>query len=83
MTQNSGQVKSILDPSFRYTPSSATDLRKTFAKIRRERRMEERAKARAVGAVLEEPAAVSRPDAGAEDESASKLYVVKNSVPWN
>jgi len=32
------QVKSILDPSFRYTPSFETDLRKTFARIRRDRR---------------------------------------------
>jgi hypothetical protein len=31
-----GRVKSILDRSFRYTPSSMTDLRKTFAKVRRE-----------------------------------------------
>ena len=29
-------MKSILDPSFRYTPSTATDVRKTFARIRRE-----------------------------------------------
>jgi hypothetical protein len=29
-------MKSILDPSFRYTPSVSTDLRKSFAKIRRE-----------------------------------------------
>lgn len=29
-------MKSILDSSFRYTPSDQTDLRKTFAKIRRE-----------------------------------------------
>ena len=29
-------MKSILDPTFRYTPSSATDLRKTFARVRRE-----------------------------------------------
>lgn len=29
-------MKSILDPSFRYTPSGATDLRKTFARVRRE-----------------------------------------------
>ena len=27
-------MKSILDPSFRYTPSAQTDLRKTFARIR-------------------------------------------------
>ena len=29
-------MKSILDPSFRYVPSASTDLRKTFARIRRE-----------------------------------------------
>ena len=28
-------MKSILDPTFRYTPSHATDLRKTFARARR------------------------------------------------
>jgi hypothetical protein len=33
-----GQVKSILDPSFRYTASFNTDLRKTFARIRRDHR---------------------------------------------
>ncbi len=31
-------MKSILDPSFRYTKSIDTDLRKTFAKVRRELR---------------------------------------------
>jgi hypothetical protein len=31
-------MKSILDRSFRYTPSAQTDLRKTFARIRREQR---------------------------------------------
>jgi len=29
-------MKSILDPSFRYTKSGDTDLRKTFARVRRE-----------------------------------------------
>ena len=29
-------MKSILDPSFRYTRSVETDLRKTFARVRRE-----------------------------------------------
>jgi hypothetical protein len=32
-------VKSILDRSFRYTPSAHTDLRKTFARVRREQRV--------------------------------------------
>ena len=31
-------MKSILDSSFRYTPSFDTDLEKTFARIRRELR---------------------------------------------
>lgn len=31
-------MKSILDPTFRYTPSIHTDLRKTFARIKREAR---------------------------------------------
>jgi hypothetical protein len=31
-------MKSILDPSFRYTSSVETDLRKTFARMRRELR---------------------------------------------
>lgn len=29
-------MKSILDPSFRYTPSFNTDLQETFARIRRD-----------------------------------------------
>jgi len=31
-------MKSILNPSFRYVPSHATNLRKTFERIRRERK---------------------------------------------
>ena len=36
-------MKSILDESFRYTKSIDTDLRKTFARIRREQREQARA----------------------------------------
>ena len=36
-------MKSILDGSFRYTKSVDTDLRKTFARIRREQRQQARA----------------------------------------
>lgn len=32
-------MKSILDRSFKYTSSSNTDLRKKFAKLRREQRL--------------------------------------------
>jgi len=38
-------MKSILDPSFKYTRSSDTDLRKTFARIRRERSKQQRQQA--------------------------------------
>lgn len=34
-------MKSILDPSFNYTNSANTDLRKTFARIRREQRKQQ------------------------------------------
>jgi hypothetical protein len=39
-------MKSILDPTFRYTSSANTDLRKTFARIRREARRQAPAAAR-------------------------------------
>ena len=35
-------MKSILDPTFRYVPSVQTDLRKTFARVRREQRTNDR-----------------------------------------
>jgi hypothetical protein len=34
-------MRSILDRSFRYVPSMQTDLRKTFARIRRERQLKQ------------------------------------------
>jgi len=40
-------MKSILDPEFRYTPSVETDLRKTFARVRREQRRKQDAYAHA------------------------------------
>lgn len=40
-------MKSILDPTFRYTPSVQTDIRKTFARVKRERRQQEEAEAAA------------------------------------
>ena len=39
------KMKSILDRSFRYTSSAATDLRKTFDRIRREQRRQSMAEA--------------------------------------
>ncbi len=49
-------MKSILDPSFRYTASFDTDLRKTFARIRRARRQDS---ARALQLSAETPGKVS------------------------
>jgi hypothetical protein len=40
-------MKSIFDPSFRYTRSIETDVRKTFERIRREQQAERRRKATA------------------------------------
>jgi hypothetical protein len=39
--ERGGPMKSILDPSFRYTKSVETDLRKTFARVRREIRRQQ------------------------------------------
>ena len=36
-------MTSILDPKFRYTNSANTDIRRTFARIRREQKQRERA----------------------------------------
>ena len=40
-------MKSLLDPTFNYTPSASTDLRKTFARVRREMRKQARIEAEA------------------------------------
>jgi hypothetical protein len=40
------RMKSILDPTFRYTSSANTDLRKTFARIRRESRRQSQSSVR-------------------------------------
>ena len=37
-------MKSILDPSFNYIPSTSTDVRKTFAKALREERLKAKQK---------------------------------------
>jgi uncharacterized protein (DUF2342 family) len=47
-----GHVKSILDPSFRYVPSCDTDLRETFARIRRDHREEAERAVQATPGVL-------------------------------
>jgi hypothetical protein len=41
IAEGTDPMKSILDPSFQYTNSLETDLRKTFARVRREMRKEQ------------------------------------------
>jgi len=43
-------MKSILDSAFRYTPSAQTDLRKTFARLRREQRQADLMRVKAIAA---------------------------------
>ncbi len=43
-------MKSILDPTFRYTNAASTDIRKTFARIKRERDKEREAEAARIAA---------------------------------
>ena len=49
-------AKSILDPSFRYVPSYATDVRQTFERIRREQETVRRLPADAVVQINPKPA---------------------------
>lgn len=58
-------MKSILDPSFRYSSSVHTDLKKTFAKVRREQRR------------TEQPAA--KPMHGTSSPTVFRLQVRKSS----
>lgn len=44
-------MKSILDPTFRYVPAASTDIRKTFARARREQREQAKREAAAVAKV--------------------------------
>ena len=53
-------MKSILDPSFRYTTSFNTNLRKTFARIRRDRRQEGERVARAGADALAKVSSIVR-----------------------
>jgi hypothetical protein len=45
-------MKSILDRTFRYTPAAETDLRKTFARIRRLQREREQREAKPTAEVI-------------------------------
>jgi hypothetical protein len=54
-------MKSILDRSFRYVPSAHTDLRKTFARVRREQRVVETEAVAAAAEVRVKVAPLRRP----------------------
>jgi hypothetical protein len=58
-------MKSILDPSFRYSNSVETDLRKTFARVRREQRTPKEPRsdpaAGTAGKLLPHPNRIARP----------------------
>jgi hypothetical protein len=41
-TRQATEMKHILDSSFQYKPSFATDLRKTFERVRKQQRTEQR-----------------------------------------
>jgi hypothetical protein len=56
-------MKSILDPSFRYTTSSNTDLHKTLARIRRHHRQEAEKAVRATTGPLAKVSSIVRKDA--------------------
>jgi hypothetical protein len=58
-------LKSILDSSFKYTPSSATDVRKTFARVR----LEQQAQIRA-----EEQAEIPQDQQASEDSSGAARH---------
>ena len=55
-----GHVKSILDPSFRYTPSFSTDVDKTFARIRRHQRQQEKRAMQTTGESLAKVTSIVR-----------------------
>ena len=45
-------MSKILDPKFRYTPAASTDIRKTFAKVRREMEAKKRERQQSGPAVI-------------------------------
>jgi hypothetical protein len=57
-------MKLIHDPSFRYTASYNTDVKKTFERIRRRQRKEREKAAPTTGAVLVNVASIVKSSAG-------------------
>ena len=66
-------MKSILDPTFRYVPSVETDLRKTFARVRRE--------LRGGSPKTSEPPVTNAIRPGKESEFAG-VRALENVTPW-
>jgi hypothetical protein len=57
-------MKTVFDPSFRYTPSFNTDLKKSFARIRRAQREESEKAASAPEASLDNVSPITRRTVG-------------------
>lgn len=57
-------MKSLLDPSFRYFPSFDTDLERTFARIRRDRRIDAEQAKQATAKTLVKVSSIVRKMAG-------------------
>jgi hypothetical protein len=57
-------MKTVFDPSFRYTPSFNTDLKKSFAKIRRAQREESEKAAPEPAASLDNVSPITRRTVG-------------------
>lgn len=51
---------SILDPRFKYVPAAATDIRKTFARVRREQRLQAERRREADAGTLRKVATLTR-----------------------
>lgn len=68
-------MKSILDRTFRYTASDRTDVRKTFARVRREQQLEQQARARTEAEALSKvsPIRVTRHAGETRSTATSKL----------
>ena len=71
-------MKSILDPTFEYTPSAETDVRKTFARVWRQMRARERLQGSS-GFGLN--ARSAEPDPKPANLGAVDAVVIRESVP--
>jgi hypothetical protein len=74
-------MKSILDPTFDYTPSAQTDVRKTFARVWRQIRATERLQGSSAFGLNTESAERDRKPADPAPVDAVDTVVIRESVP--